>query len=351
MTVTGAPDADVIVVGGGPVGLVTAIEARLAGHTVRVVEHREGPVDKACGEGLMPGALPLLGRLGVAPHGMPLRGVRYTDGRRSAEHRFAGQVGLGVRRTVLRAALAERAEDLGIETVVGQAGSVEQDAEGVTIAVGGADRLRGRWLIGADGLHSQVSRELGLAVPSPRRRRRFGLRRHFRVEPWSDLVEVHWSPRGEVYVTPVDDRMVGIAVLARKGVGFDELIEATPELARRLEGADAADRLAGAGPFRQRTRRRVAGRALLVGDASGYVDAITGEGLRLGFEQARAAVARITADEPDRYEADWRRITRDFRRLTTGLVRASESPLRPLLVPAAERLPRVFAAAVESLAR
>ena len=88
---------------------------------------------------------------------------------------------------------------------------------------------------------------------------------------------------------------------------------------------------------------------LLVGDASGYVDAITGEGLRLGFEQARAAITAIMGDTD--YERDWRRITRDFRVLTSGLAFVASTPMRGAVVPLAAALPRVFRSAVESLAR
>lgn len=339
-------DTEVLVAGGGPVGLAAAIEARLAGFDVTIVEPRTGPIDKSCGEGLMPGAVPLLGRLGVAPHGMALRGVRYTDGRRSAEHRFTGSVGLGVRRTTLHAALADRADELGIHRVQRRVGSVTQDAESVH-----AGGLRARWLLGCDGLHSTVARSTGLSRPPVSPVRRFGLRRHFRLAPWSELIEVHWTPLGEVYVTPVDDRMVGVAALVRQGTGFAEALSGAPELADRVASAPEVSPLAGAGPFRRSTRRRVAGRVLLVGDASGYVDAITGEGLRLGFAQAHAAVARIVAGDPERYEGDWRELTRDFRRLTGVLASVASTPLRAAVVPAAARLPRLFGAAVDRLAR
>ena len=103
-------DADVLVVGGGPVGLAAAIEARLAGLSALVLEPRPGPVDKACGEGLMPGALRSLHRLGVDPDGYPLAGIAYVGGPRRVEHRFSEGVGRGVRRTVLHAARAARAE-------------------------------------------------------------------------------------------------------------------------------------------------------------------------------------------------------------------------------------------------
>lgn len=338
-------DVDVIVAGGGPVGLAAAIEARLSGLTVAIVEPRDGPIDKACGEGLMPGALPLLERLGVDPAGHPLRGLRYRAGDAVADHYFRGGEGRGVRRTVLQAALAERAVELGVERVPGKVTRIEQDASGVTAA-----GLRADWLLGCDGLHSSVRRLIGAELPAPRRRR-FGTRRHFTVAPWSDLIEVYWSGHVEAYVTPVADDTVGIAMLGGRGTDFDAEIAALPQLARHLEGAVPATGLRAAGALRQRTSRRRAGRVLLVGDASGYVDAITGEGLRLGFAQAAAAVGSVAAGRPGDYEKQWASITRDFRVLTSGLVCLASSPLRPAIVPLARALPPLYGAVVERLAR
>ena len=336
---------DVLVVGGGPVGLAAAIEARLAGLSATIIEPREGAVDKACGEGLMPGALPLLARLGVEPSGIPLRGVSYRDGRRVADHRFVDGNGLGVRRLELHARLTERASSLGVDRVVSKVSSVDQDATGVTVG-----EVRGRWVIGADGLHSTVRRSVGLEG-RPGRLRRYGLRQHFYVAPWNDLIEVHWSPGVEAYVTPVSPDVVGIAMLGQKGTDFPTALAAIPALASRLTDAAPASSLRGAGPLRQRATRPGVGRVLLVGDASGYVDAITGEGLRLGFEQARVAVQSLVDDQPRAYDAEWRRVTRDFRMLTSGLVVAAGSPLRAAIVPLAARLPRVYGSVVERLAR
>jgi flavin-dependent dehydrogenase len=351
------PDVDVLVVGGGPVGLAAAIEARMLGLSVTVVEPREPPIDKACGEGLMPGAVTALARLGVTPAGHPLRGIGYRSADRRVDHRFgtgAGRdaelgagigAGLGVRRTVLHSALAERAAELGVRFVVAKVTALGQDADGVAAA-----GIRARYLIGADGLHSTVRSLLGVER-SPSKGRRYGLRQHFRVEPWSDLVEVHWTPTVEAYVTPVGDGVVGVALLGRQGMDYAGSLAAIPSLASRLDGATAASTLRGAGPFRQRTRRRRVGRVLLAGDSSGYVDAITGEGIRVGLAQAEAAVACIAADDVAGYERAWSHRTRDFRVLTAGLVALAGSPLRPAIVPLAAAMPGVFGSIVERLAR
>src|SRR5699024_2593374 len=123
--------------------------------------------------------------------------------------------------------------------------------------------------------------------------RRVGLRRHFRIAPWTDFVEVHWGRGGEAYVTPVAAVGGGGAVLGPRGVDYARQLASFEELWGRLQAAEPASRVSGAGPLRQSSRRRVAGRVRLVGDASGYVDALTGEGLRVGLAQARAAVATL----------------------------------------------------------
>ncbi|TXK18846.1 NAD(P)/FAD-dependent oxidoreductase [Homoserinibacter sp. GY 40078] len=344
-------DAELIVVGGGPVGLATAIEARRAGIDALVVEPREGVIDKACGEGIMPGAIPALSRLGVArTHGSPIAGIDYRDPRRSVSHRFAGGPGLGMRRTVLHAALLERAAELGVRWRHARVTRVDAGGDLATVWTDDDATVRADWLVAADGLHSPVARSVGLALPELRARRRFGQRRHFGVAPWTDLVEVYWTPAGELYVTPLAGE-VGVALLAPRGVRFADALAASGELAERLDGADATSELRGAGPFRQRTRARSRGRVLLAGDASGYVDALTAEGLRIGFDQARLAVEAIRAGDPAGYERAWAHSTRDFRVLTSRLVRVASSPLRGAVVPTAATLPGRFAAAVERIAR
>ena len=342
---------DVVIVGGGPVGLVAAIEARLAGLSAVVLEQRSGVIDKACGEGLMPGAIPLLARLGVDPVGVPLRGITYNQGTRSVTHRFAGEPGRGVRRTALHDALRARALELGVELCTSKVDSIDQDESGVRVGAVQASTVQGSYVLACDGLHSTVARLVGLTLPAPVRRRRYGIRQHYAVAPWGDTVEIHYARSAEIYVTPIAPDEVGIAMLGAQHTDFDAVIAGIPDLAARLAGATVASSRRGAGPFRQRTRARTAGRVMLVGDASGYVDAITGEGLRLGFAQAGAAISCIVSGDPARYEIEWRRITRDFRITTTALVRIATSPLRRAIVPLSATLPGRFGAVVESLAR
>ncbi|MFC8917809.1 NAD(P)/FAD-dependent oxidoreductase [Streptomyces sp. NPDC047821] len=335
---------DLLVAGGGPAGLATAIHAALRGMEAVVVEPRPGPVDKACGEGVMPGGVRALAGLGVGPAGHRLRGIRYVDGAHRAEAGFRDGTGLGVRRTVLSAALARRAADLGVRVVPGRVGEVRQGPDTVTAA-----GLRARWLVAADGLHSPVRRALGLGLPD-RRPRRYGLRRHYRVAPWSDFVEVHWSGGGEAYVTPVAEDLVGVAVLSGARRPYEAHLAHFPELAARLRGGEAVNGVRGAGPLRQRVRGRVAGRVLLVGDAAGYVDALTGEGVSLALASAGAAVACLCSGRPEAYERAWRRLSRRHRLMTEALVRfGCRRDTARLVVPAAARMPPVFAAAVHAL--
>ena len=163
------------------------------------------------------------------------------------------------------------------------------------------------------------------------------------------MVEVHWGPDAEAYVTPVGSAEVGIAVLGPRGTDFTAALASFPSLARRVDGLEPTTTVRGAGPLRQRTAARAAGRVRLVGDASGYVDALTGEGLRVGFAQARAAIAHL--DDGAAYERAWLAATRDYRVLTSGLVAWATSPARRAVVPVARAAPWLFGSVVESLAR
>ncbi|GAA1510205.1 NAD(P)/FAD-dependent oxidoreductase [Kribbella lupini] len=356
---------DLLVAGAGPAGAATAIRAALAGLDVVVLEPREAPIDKACGEGIAHSAVAYLSRLGVELQGRPFHGIRYLDAAHSVDARFRAGPGLGVRRTELHRGLRRRLDELGVPVVRARVGEISQTPSTVTAAGHTA-----RYLAAADGLHSPIRRQLGLGVDpaagnsrptrsslSPRAVRpagagstRRGLRQHFAIRPWSDLVEVYWSSLGEAYVTPVADDLVGVAVLTSARGSFDDHLRAFPRLRARLGDAPPASGVLGAGPLRQRVRRRVAGRVLLVGDSAGYVDALTGEGIAVALRTSAELVDCVVADRPEDYEAAWRRVSWECRALTASLLWArNRSLLAPRIVPAAAALPGVYGAIVNRL--
>ncbi|MBT2416360.1 NAD(P)/FAD-dependent oxidoreductase [Streptomyces sp. ISL-22] len=338
---------DLLIVGGGPAGLATALYAVRAGLDTVIAEPRQAPVDKACGEGLMPGAVRALAALGLEVPGHPIAGIRYIQGPHQVQAAFRRGLGLGARRTGLHSALHRAVLDAGVPVLPLRVEDVRQDAAGVTVPGTG---LRARWLVAADGLHSPVRRCLGLGVKT-RGTPRYGLRRHYAVPPWSPYVEVYWGAEAEAYVTPLGPALVGVALLTARRAPFTTQLESFPDLSAHLPAEAAVTAVRGAGPLRQRARTRSYGRVLLVGDAAGYIDALTGEGVSLALSGAEALVGNVRRGTPSRYETDWRRATRHHRLLTELLVTARQQPaLAPRIVPTATRLPRLFAAAVNALA-
>ena len=317
--------------------------ARREGLEATIIERQCPPIDKPCGEGLMPDGVELLRALGVSiPTGQraPITGIRYLDGERIAEARFPGRSGWGVRRTVLQAAMARRAEETGVRLLWGRSDTGLRE-RGVETDQGAIDA---RWIVEADGLHSRVSAWAGIGVKVGRHRR-FGVRRHFARAPWSDRVEVHWANGCEAYVTPVAADSVGVAMLWGDGKSdFDRLLARLPALGERLAGADVISSDLGTGPLWQRPVRLRAGRVVLVGDAAGYIDAITGEGLSLGLQQARVLAAAIARDDLAAYEREARRLAALPFALIRLLLLAERHPvLRRRLIATLARDPALFA--------
>ena len=342
--------SDVLVIGGGPAGLAAAIAAAQHGLRVTVAETCPGPLDKCCGEGLLPPAIAALGQLGVPLErllqcGSPIRGIAFARGQQEAiAELWPGQVALGVRRTTLHPLLLARAQALGVCMVPHKA----------ALAVDGriyATRLAGRehparWIIGADGAQSAVRRAAGLE-PGRLTSKRFGVRQHFVLRPGTpapDRVWVHWAPGAQAYVTPVGPGHVGIAVLSRnKFAGMAEALRRFPALDALLEGAAAASRPRGAISSHRTLRAVQRGPVALVGDAAGGVDAITGDGLSLAFGQALALGDALAAGDLRLYQAAHTRLLRPARLLSrTLLTMAAHPALESASVAALAHVPGLF---------
>jgi len=291
---SGAP-FDVAVAGGGPAGLAAACAAAMAGLRVVVLERRALPADKACGEGLLPKAVESLAALGALDHlgpgrVRPLLAVALDPGGRLlGRGPPAGARRAGGPAPRALGALGCRAVELGVEVRDRSEVVAHRREPDRVVLQTDAGEVVARMLVAADGLSSPIRRREGLDLRAAGPRR-FGLRRHHAVAPWADAVEVHFARGVEAYLTPAGPGRVGLAFLFEEGepADADALLARFPILAARLGGAPAETRPLGAGPLARRARARVADRLALVGDAGGYLDAITGEGLSLAFEGALA---------------------------------------------------------------
>jgi flavin-dependent dehydrogenase len=298
---------DVFVVGGGPAGLAAAIAARQHGFRAIVADILRPPIDKACGEGLMPDSLIELARLGVSIASCqqaPFRGIRFVGARHSVEASFPKGVGVGIRRTVLHQALVERARQAGVELLWGvRVGGMRPGAVLVDGRV-----VHCRWVVGADGKDSRVRRWAGLDS-GKEFERRLALRRHFRTAMPPEHVEIHWGESSQAYLTPIAADEMCVAVIGKgKLASFDEELRELPTLAGSLRDAQASSEVRGATTVSNRLARVAADGVALIGDASGSVDAITGEGLALSFRQALSLGDALAAADLSLYQAAHRDI-------------------------------------------
>ena len=300
-------ETDVLIAGGGPAGLSAAIAARQHGLRVVVADLSRPPIDKACGEGLMPDSLAALAQLGVsldqAETGI-FRGIRFLGQGNSVEALFPNGIGRGIRRTLLHAALIERATEAGASL----RWNTRVEIRNGSITLNG-EPVRYKWLIGADGNESRIRRFARLDVGSAYQRR-IGIRRHFRVRPWTDLVEIYWGKDCQAYVTPIAGDQVCVALIARKKVDFEQAAAQFPALMRHLESGSFLSGVRGAITLSRRLPAVTSGNVALIGEASGSADAITGEGLAMCFRQAVALGKALAAADLSLYERAHRKIMR-----------------------------------------
>lgn len=294
-------NTDVCVVGGGPAGLAAAIALRMEKSTVMLTDCAVPPIDKTCGEGLLPDSIAALNELGISipsRMGFRFKGVRFTDGESTLVADFPNGIGIGLRRTVLHNLLIERAQELGVSFRWGAKGTrLEQD--GITVD---GEMINTQLLIGADGQNSGIRRDAGLDQGKCEVRR-FGFRRHYPLRPWSAYMELHWGKRCQLYITPVSENEISVALLSSDAkLRLDEALMEFPKIRSRIASAEPSSVQRGALTV-SRKLRRVCRRGLaLIGDASGSVDAITGEGMGLSFRQAVALARAFKVGNLSDYE-------------------------------------------------
>jgi flavin-dependent dehydrogenase len=298
---------EVIVVGAGPAGIVAAIAARRQDLQATVLDARRPPIDKPCGEGILPKGVAALKALDISlppESAFPFRGIRFVDEEHSASADFAGAMGFSVRRVTLHQHLVNQAIDAGVEFHWG-ARVMKIDGDAVTTA---QETFSYRWLVGADGQNSQVRKWAGLA-PRSIGGKRFGFCSHFRVRPWSDTAEVHWTHGCQIFITPMKGEEVGVAVLSRDpGLRLKEALPRFPALAEKLRGAMATTKESGGTTSSRILLAVTRGHVALAGDASGTVDAVTGHGLSLSFQQAIPLAEAMKRGDLSHYQKTHREI-------------------------------------------
>lgn len=352
---------DLVVVGGGPAGLAVAIVAAEQGFSVVVIERREFPPDKACGEGVLPPGVKALQRLGIADRfdhstSFPFAGIRFIQEDGSAAESLMPSSGMGIRRTVLVEALAGRARDLGavLRHRCSVNGFEAKSSEGAVYTTEG--EIFARLVVAADGLGSSLRKASGLDA-APHSRRRFALRQHYRIRPWTDFVEVYVDDKGEAVVTPVSDESVGINYVWEDG-GIKQpklpvLASRFPALVARLGNAPPISTVKGAGPMARAATRRNSDRMVLVGDAAGFVDSISGDGLSIAFNSALILGKHLpeilkrgaTRESMEAYEREARRAYRGYWFVTNGLLTIVRHPrARRTIINSLMRHPGTFGA-------
>jgi menaquinone-9 beta-reductase len=311
-------DADAIVVGAGPAGAATAILLAEQGFHVLVLDRAKFPRPKICGEYLSPEAGRLLDRLGVLKPveaaAMPLRGMRITapDGTelvgtyRSLDGwRPYVQHAMAIPRETLDALLVDRVRALPAEVreAVRVTDVVIERGQVIGVETRDADNrprtFRAPIVVGADGRASVVAQRLGCR--SEHRLRRMALATYVTgLVDCRDLGEIFVDPPDYAILNPVADGRVNMSVvvpLAHASRYSDRLeqffaarVKQLPRLSRRVGGAERVAPVRAMGPLAYRVSPPAEGGVVLIGDAAGFYDPFTGEGIFTALRSAELAV-------------------------------------------------------------
>jgi len=350
--------SDVLIVGAGPAGLACAIASARQGLHVKVIDALKPPIDKACVEGLMPDSLQALAAIGFTDLDQVLRktdnhllrGIRFISEPASSNHSastteaaFPQAPGRGIRRTILHQILLDRAASLGVRFHwENSVQSIASTAEG-TLVHTNRQTLRARYLIGADGPRSRIATWSGLTEACVSSRR-IGLRQHYTVAPWTDFVEVYWSNLGQAYVTPISSNEVCVAFVANKKFAIPhDALNHFPTLRHHLAAAQPNGPARGSITLGRKLRRVTTRNIALIGDASGSVDAVTGEGMALCFRQAAALSVALLANDLALYQQAHRRIQRFPSLMSRSLLLMDRAPqIRNMALHTFQRHPGLF---------
>jgi menaquinone-9 beta-reductase len=331
-------DCEVLVVGAGPAGSATAAALALAGRDVVLIESHAHPRPKACAEYASPRIVEELARLGVPEadwraDALPLKGMRVIRGDDAVDMGYHDTAGRrhswGLDRERFDATLAAHAVASGARLMErtalddvhwrgGQEGSGGRVVGASLRTAEGRRTVRSRWLIGADGARSRVAQRLsmerGVGMP-----RRLGLIAHYEGLP-------ELADHGEMHVAR--DWYVGLAPLAgnRLNVGmalpmdgtklsaderFEAAIDGIPAVAARLHGVKRVTPIRGASPIGHRVGAAAGRGWMLVGDAAGFIDPFTGEGIFRALRSARAAAQALAVGDDDQAATRYRAARRE----------------------------------------
>lgn len=322
---------DVLIVGGSLAGAATAIHLARAGRSVLLVERSLESTRKACGEGLSPLGVAELARLGllseIGPRGLELDGVSFHAGEHTATASFSGMdaTPLGIQRTYLDQSLLDEARRIGVDVQTGvTVRSLSMQGDEVTSVQTDSGDLQAPVIVGADGLGSRMRRQAGLE--RGRTTARYGISAHIRVESLeAPQINVYFEDQHELYATPVAPGVTNVAILLHRahmrGVagdllgGYRAMLDRHDAVFPRYE---LLDEPLAAGPFDVACTRPWRGNLVLVGDAAGFVDAISGEGMATALVSARHCAAAIDSYLERGDESAFRRYAGQRRALVRG---------------------------------